>query len=173
MHCTRNLAVVSLAMVAALLIGCRKETTSAPGKSGTTGSAAHDHDHDHEAGPHGGHMLELSDGGQGAAHAEWLHDDKAGLVTVFLLEEDGTTAWPDAPAEISIVIRTGKDGDKTYKLTAVETLNDAPVQAAYTLSDPALVTALQVIVDQKEPVLQAMRGDKQYTGTIEAHHHDH
>ena len=80
--------------------GCSLESTPKGGskagqKSGDKDDHDHDHDHDghdhhdhdhaHMHGPNGGPVLELGDE---EYHAEWLHDDESGKVTVVLQPRD-------------------------------------------------------------------------------------
>jgi hypothetical protein len=164
--------VLGFAALTALGSGCNYKP-DAKSKDSSSKASNHGHDHDdHEEGPHGGHLVELAGPDGESAHAEWLHDDETNLVTVFLLGEDAKSPLKDAPPEITIEIRGGKT-PTSYTLPAIETYNDAPVEAAYAHADPLLLTGLRVIVESKEPQLKFMQGEAPWIGTFEHHDHDH
>ncbi len=184
MRITRGLTLLAYTLVfaAGLTIGCRPSpsadtaNTGSESGSGKGGAHAHDHDHDHdhdhEEGPHGGHLLALeAEGGSQSYQAEWLHDDQHGIITVFLLEGDQPLAADQSPESISIEIRTGNN-PMTYELPATPSEED-PSDIAYVIEEPALVTALQVIVEGQEPTLSATIGGTTYVGTFEKHDHHH
>jgi hypothetical protein len=170
-------ALPLMLLVPLVLSGCKKSPSTADGHGDEAHEDEHEHegehhhDHDHKDGPHGGHILELT-GGDKDYHAEWLHDDEKGTVTVFLLDEDQKTSLENSPPEVSIEIRTG-NSPKTYALPSTETVNDVPVLAAYSITDPELVTALEIVVEGNEPLLHVNIGEKPMTAKFEKHDHEH
>lgn len=90
-------------------------------------------EHKHEAkGPHGGEIAEVGD--KDDTHAELVHDEKAGKLTIYLLGKDQKTpvAIKDAP---KINLKT-KDGNKQIEMKAVEAKDGAASQ--YEATDEAL-----------------------------------
>ncbi|MBM3998832.1 MAG: hypothetical protein FJ297_04690 [Planctomycetes bacterium] len=134
------------------------------------GHAHHDHAHGHE-GPHGGHWLDLMSGDR-LVHAEWTHDDKTGLIAVYLSDASNNEPVSDPPPTIEIEIRTGKEPRK-YTLPLTATIREAPARAAYSIEDPALVTALAIIVEGSEPLLRATLEGKAFEAKFESHDHAH
>ncbi|MCW8131965.1 MAG: hypothetical protein KIS92_16585 [Planctomycetota bacterium] len=93
----------------------------------------HHHDHDHGAkGPHGGALQELGD--KDDTHAELMHDEKAGKLTLYLIGKDGKTpvAIKDAP-KLNL---KAKDGNKQIEMKAVDAKEGAASQ--YEATDDAL-----------------------------------
>jgi hypothetical protein len=83
------------------LVGCNSQ--SAP----PTAQAEHD-EHAHEAGgPHGGAIVEL-----GEHHAEVVHDDAAGTVTVYILDGAATTNVPVDATEATINVTHDGQGEQ-------------------------------------------------------------
>lgn len=169
------LAVYSLVLASIVALGCRPTPdtgTPAPQAGGSHDEHDHDHDHDHAAGPHGGHLLELTaSGAEKQYHAEWLHDDLNGVVAVYLLDGDEPLPQEGAPQTVTIATRSGKS-PKTYELSAATTEED-PDHIVYAIEEPALVTALQVIVEGEEPTLSATIGEHTYEAKFEKHEHHH
>jgi hypothetical protein len=168
-------------LVLAVVWGCGPAPTEtahehSDGTHAAAGHAGHDHDHgdhDHESlGPHEGHVLEL---GEEQYHAEWLHDDETGKVTVILLdseieEEVGTTA-----ESVTISVAIGQSDQRQYVLPAVNRSDEDPPKASrFELVEPALITALQ-IGEGVEAVLQVEIDGQTFSATIEheAHGHEH
>lgn len=100
---------------------------------------AHD-DHNHSAtGPHQGLLIEL---GSDEYHAEVVHDDAAGTVTIYLLDAAAKLAVTSDAEEVTINIRKG-DQPVQFKLAAKS--QEGQGEAAfseYTLHDKELVQFL-------------------------------
>lgn len=80
------------------------------------------HEHKHgEKGPRGGELLEVGD--KEDTHAELVHDEKAGKLTLYLLAKDLKTAVAikDAP-KLNL---KAKDGNKQMDLKAVDAKDGA------------------------------------------------
>ena len=167
------LVIVLILLVPMMLGGCQKRKDS----HGGAGHNGHHHEHEHAEGPHGGHMLELfaenssSAGQQAKYQAEWLHDDEQGIVTVYLLEADGKTPVSSPPEEVTITVRAGTETN-TYRLPVVEEVGGVPAEAAFSITEPALVTALEIVGEGEEPILRAQIGETPVSGKFEPHEHD-
>ena len=156
-----TLWIITIALCFA--VGCKSETADSP-EIVEPASGGHDHDHahhDHEAGPHGGHLVELP-----GHHAEWTHDE-TGLITVYLLGED---LEQEATAS-EVAIRTTIEGSepKTYNLTPVSATDGVAKQ--FEVKSKELLTALSVGEGVKAEMLVTMEGEE-HVGEIEHHSHD-
>ena len=105
-------------MSVALFVGCGEKP--APAKKAESQSASKGHegsdqkpdDHAHpEHGPHEGMLIEL---GKEEYHAELVHDDAAGTVTIYLLDGSAKNAVPITPEEV--VINLKHDGTLAIQL---------------------------------------------------------
>jgi hypothetical protein len=164
--------LTSLALVAAVNLGCNPKKDAADDQAGDHDHAHSDHGHDHDHAHDGGHTLALATpDGQKAGNVEWMHDDAEGTVTVLLRESNGQP-FESPPDEVVIEVRAGR-APQTYTLPATDTVNGAPAKAAYSLTDPALVTALQVIVEGQEPILRVGRPGANFEAIFLPHDHDH
>src|SRR5262245_44728901 len=105
---SHHLRLCALVISCIYLLGCKPSDPGAAKQSASSDAKHDDHDHhdhhddDHDAGVHGGHLLTLSAAGETAAfQAEWLHDEKQGVISVYLLD-DGKVMSEGMPAEVSI-----------------------------------------------------------------------
>jgi hypothetical protein len=170
---------VGTALLAAMgfAAGCSLESTPKGGskagqKSGDKddhdhdGHDHHDHDHAHMHGPNGGPVLELGDE---EYHAEWLHDDETGKVTVVLLDKAAKKEVTIESAEIAIEVKIA-DSEKTYALPAAGG-TDKP-SARFELEDKALLAALEGAGQEgTEAVLKVTINGKEYKAKFEPHEH--
>src|SRR3990167_6278455 len=91
-----------------LIVGCTVIlmaacNSSAPPAQPPVVKEASGHDHAHpETGPNGGHLVEL---GEEEYHIEWTHDDKSGLVTLYVLDGAAKSTVPVAAETISITAK--------------------------------------------------------------------
>ena len=97
-------------LVILTLVGCSSQ--SAP----PLAEAEHD-EHAHESGgPHGGAIVEL-----GEHHAEVVHDDAAGTVTVYILDGAATTNVPvDAKEAVINITREGLGKQFNLSVSPIE-----------------------------------------------------
>tara|TARA_B100001123_G_C15041323_1_gene919613 strand:- start:68 stop:637 length:570 start_codon:yes stop_codon:yes gene_type:complete len=134
----------------------------------------HDHgSHDHDAGPHGGHVLEL---GGHEYHAEWVRDDELSKITVYLwdnkIEEE---VFASSEVVISVTIN---EKTEQYKLEPeISTNDDSAMASQFTSSDASLLTALK-IGEGLEIRLEVEIGGTDFDVKIEHHedahgHHGH
>ncbi|WP_298859626.1 hypothetical protein [uncultured Gimesia sp.] len=128
-----------------------------------------DHGHDHPSeGPHHGSLIEL---GKEAYHAELVHDEKSGSVTIYILDSGATKNVP-VKAE-SVLINAKHDGKgQQFTLTAAREANDPEGQSSrFSTQDKALGELLEEHDTDARLVLE-IEG-KSYSGKIPAHDHDH
>jgi len=173
-----KLFIMALSIVASItLVGCG----DSPKSSGSSAHADHDehadhdghdhsgHDHsDHghaEEGPHQGSLIEL---GNEAYHAEMVHDEATGTVTVYLLDSAAKTSVPIDATEL-LVNLTHDSAAEQFKLAANPQENDPEGKSSrFVSTDAELVEDLDL--EGVEAKLVTTIAGKQYRGDI---HHDH
>lgn len=177
----RATATCSLVLTLAA-VGC-SGTSSAPSSGPLTVpppptvSADHGHSHDEHGhpteGPHHGLLVEL---GKEEYHAEVVHDDKEGIVTVYLLDGSAEKAATTDSPELAINVKHG-DKPEQFKLPATSEAADAKgTSSRFQLKDKELIEHL----DEKgaTATLQVTIGGTPFTGKIpqgghEGHGHSH
>ena len=93
----------TLLILALAAAGCGSPAANAP----VADAHDHEHEHEHEAGPHGGAIIELGDN-----HAELVHDDAAGTVTVYILDGAATANVPVDAADATINVTHDGAGEQ-------------------------------------------------------------
>lgn len=163
--------VAACVLSLATLMGCGgdgEQATSSSGDNHEHGDGAHgEHGHHHtDVGVHGGAIIEL---GNEAYHAELLHDEKAGAVTVYMLDAAASGAVPIEATELTINVT--HDGQaRQFKLAAAPAEGDPEGRSSqFTSSDAELIDALH----ESDAQLVVTIEGKQYRGAIEAHDHEH
>lgn len=125
-----------------------------------------DHGHPSE-GPHHGSLIEL---GNEEYHAELVHDEAAGTVTVYLLDASAKTSVPIY--ETKILVNLTHDGSaEQFELAASPQSTDPSGKSSRFVSTDAEL-AEDLDIEDVEAKLVATIGGKQYRGEIE-HDHDH
>lgn len=124
--------------------------------------------HDHPSkGPHGGALVEL---GNEEYHAEMVHDEKAGKVTVFLLDSAGKQAVPISARDLTVNIRrSGKPAQYRLKAAPLEGEEQGKC-SAFASSDKELLEHLDA--EGVEARLRVSINGKSYSGKLE-HSHEH
>ena len=149
-----------------LLIGCNGPANVNQQTTGGAADDGHNHSHSHMAGPHGGHIVEL---GHEAYHAEWLHDDDTGLVTIYVLDSAMEEVVPISASEITIDVQIG-DTSSRHLLAAVEPSEDGQT-AQFELSNKSLIEALKLAGQGADAIIRVEIGGKPYTGRFERDDH--
>ena len=144
------------------VVGCGQ---SEPGPIGSASPTTVDADDHPSEGPHHGELIEL---GNEAYHAELVHDDAAGSVTIYLLDSEAKKSVPIDTAEL--LVNLSHEGQaEQFKLAANPDVGDPPgMSSRFTSTDTELAEEL----DHSEAELVVMIGEKQFRGAI-AHDHDH
>ncbi len=149
--------------------GCTGESastgpeTSAPPDTVDT-HAGHDHPSE---GPHRGDLIEL---GNEEYHAELLHDEEAGTVTIYVLDGAATAQVPIDATEITINAK--HDGTpEQFPLAASPDANDPEGKSSRFVSDDKELAA-HLDEDGADPRLVLTINGKSYRGEI-THSHDH
>lgn len=163
---------MTLTIVSFTLSGCNSDSDqgktfdeSAP--ADVTMKDEHDHDHPSE-GPHHGSLIEL---GKEAYHAELVHDEKNGSITIYIL--DGAVKKSVPIKAESLLINAKHDGKgEQFTLAADPEASDPEGQSSrFTTKDKKLGEVLHEDGATARLVLEI--DGKSYTGEIHAHDHDH
>ncbi|RCS53893.1 hypothetical protein DTL42_01620 [Bremerella cremea] len=137
---------------------------------GGSPSKTDDHDvseegHDHASeGPHHGTLIEL---GEEEYHAELVHDDEAGTVTIYLLDAAGKEPVAIEAEELTLNVKAGDEAAQ-FKLAAADAADGKA--AKFTSSETDLAEAFDE--DGAETVLVVTIAGKQFRGNVK-HDHDH
>ena len=162
-----------LTILASALAGCDSS------QSGTASTAedAHEHADAHahaSGGPHGGSMLEL-----GEYHAELVHDDAAGTVTVYILDGAAAKNVPVDATEATVNLTHDGQGEQ-FKLAASPLDGEAAGWSSRFVSsdshlaedlDHAEAAAFVVTINGKQH--RAAIEHQHEDGEDQAHDHDH
>lgn len=132
----------------------------------------HDHSedgHDHPSeGPHHGHLVEL---GNEEYHAELVHDDDAGTVTIYLLDGSAKKAVPIDAAELMVNLKHDGKGEQ-FKIAAAPDEGDPNGKSSRFISDdPELGEDLDR--EGVEATLVVKISGKSYRGDMSHDHDDH
>ncbi len=165
--------ILTLTLIVNMLVvsGCSNDTATGPETAGPPDTVdSHDahegHAHPSE-GPHHGDLIEL---GNEEYHAEILHDEDAGTVTIYVLNGAATEQVPIAATNVTINVK--HDGKpEQFMLAASPDTNDPQGKSSRFVSkDKELAHHLDE--EGAEPRLVLSINGKSYRGTI-AHDHDH
>jgi hypothetical protein len=120
-----------------------------------------------EHGPRGGDLIEL---GNEEYHIEMLHDEKAGIVSFFLLDSTAKKGIAIPAKEVALNVKLNGKG-KQYKIAAAVQQGDpAGMTSCYATKDKELIDSLEK--EGVEAVIVLDIGGKQFRGKIEHHHED-
>ncbi|EMI22228.1 putative secreted protein [Rhodopirellula maiorica SM1] len=171
MKLSSKLFIFVLASATFGLVGCKDEGTNAgtgvessPPPATVDDHAGHAHPTE---GPHHGGLIEL---GNEEYHAELIHDDDTGSVTIYVLNAAATEQVPIESTEVTINVK--HDGKpEQFKLAASPDANDPQGKSSRFVSTDA---ELGEHLDEEgaDPKLVLTINGKSYRGTI-AHDHDH
>jgi hypothetical protein len=170
---SRILPPLSIVILMLTVAGCGGNSTE-PASSGTTETAGppatvdagHEHAHA-SAGPHGGSLIEL---GNEEYHAELVHDEAAGTVTIYVLDAAAKAAVPIDAVEVTINLKHEGRGEQ-FKLTASADQSDPQGKSSRFMSSDSELAADLDREDAEAQLALTING-KPYRGAIE-HHHGH
>jgi hypothetical protein len=137
---------------------------------GSTEPAATETGHDHAhgiAGPHGGSLIEL---GNEEYHAELVHDDAAGTITVYVLDSAAKASVPIEVTDVTINLKHEGQGEQFTLAAAPEPGDPEGRSSKFVSSDSELAEDLDR--EGSEPQLAITINGRSYRGAIE-HHHGH
>lgn len=163
---------LSVALASMTIIGCSGDNSSATHSDTPPNTPGSHDDHDEQEhahpseGPHHGDLIEL---GNEEYHAEILHDEDAGTVTIYVLNSGATEQFPIDATEVTINVK--HDGrPEQFTLTARPDANDPEGKSSRFVSgDKELAEHLDE--EAAEPRLVLTINGKSYRGTI-SHNHD-
>lgn len=172
-----KLCALSITGLAVGFLGCAGESATDGPETASPPATADSHDdhdgHDHgehahpSEGPHHGDLVEL---GNEEFHAEILHDDDAGTVTIYVLDSGATVQVPIEATEIMINVK--HDGKpEQFKLAATPDENDPEGKSSrFVSTDKELAAHLDE--EDAAPQLVLSINGKSFRGKI-THDHDH
>ncbi|MCO6044116.1 hypothetical protein NG895_09370 [Aeoliella sp. ICT_H6.2] len=148
------------------IAGCATESTDDGVESSAPPAAAGAHDHPTE-GPHHGSLVEL---GNDEYHAEMLHNEDTGGVTIYILDSTAKKAVPiDAQ---KITVNLSHDGQaEQFALAADPDAGDPAGKASRFVSTDAELGE-ELDHDHADVQLVVSVAGKQFRGTLQ-HDHDH
>ena len=169
-------AIVSMVVLSVVTAGCQPAATT-PTAPSTVPVEAHGHDHDEHGhsseGPHHGVLVEL---GNEEYHAEVVHDDATGTVTVYLLDASAKKNVTSDATEVTINVKHGEKPEQ-FKLPALPQDGESTGQSSrYALTDKELAEHLDETGAAARVSL--MIGGQPFSGVIPhadhaAHSHNH
>ena len=152
-----NRSMLLVILITLWCVGCSNQ--SAP----PTAEAEHD-EHPHESGgPHDGSIIEL-----GEYHAELVHDDAAGTVTVYVLDGTAKANVPVDATEATINVTHDGQGEQ-FKLTASPVEGEPAGFSSRFVSSEAELSEDLDREDAAAVVVITINGT-QHRGNIEHHH---
>lgn len=173
-----NTGLIRLSVALGLcLTGCTGSTPAPSGGGGvavspTTVTEVDDHGHGHDEhghpteGPHHGVLAEL---GNEEFHAEVVHDDTTGMVTVYLLDGHAEKSVTTTATELVINLKHG-DTPEQYNLVALpEDDNPAGQTSRFSLTDKELAGHLDDAAAAAK--LNITINDTPYSGAIPVEDH--
>jgi len=167
-----SLTLSFCATLALGLSGCGGESSDKAASSGGTETSAPPatveagHDHPSE-GPHHGSLIEL---GNEEYHAELVHDEQAGTVTIYILDSAAKTSVPIEAADVSINLKHEGRGEQ-FKLAASADPSDGTGKSSRFVSSEAEL-AEDLDREGAEAELVVTINGKPYRGALE-HEHGH
>lgn len=165
----RYLMIFTLA-VFVMAIGCDDQSAAPSGKSTTvsTPPPATVETHSHpDIGPHHGDLIEL---GNEEFHAEMVHDDAAGTITIYILDSAAKIAVPIDATELVINLKHDGKPEQFKLMPSADTGDPAGKSSRFTLKDADLVAHIED-ADADAKMSVTING-KPYSGAIQ-HSHDH
>lgn len=152
--------------------GCSKsppqgKSADPPSNARQSGANGHEEHAHPSTGPHDGHLIEL---GKEEYHAELVHDDDAGTVTIYILDHNAKDAVAIDAKELRINLKHDGKGEQ-FKLAAAPQDEDEKGKASrFVSSDKELSEDLDH--EGAEARLVVEIGGKSYTGKVKHDHDD-
>ncbi len=170
---------------AVLMLGLMSGCGSKPQEQSPTGASdahsaenvhhdgdGHDHrkdGHDHPSeGPHHGHLIEL---GNEEYHAELVHDETAGTVTIYLLDATAKERVAIEATELMVNLKHDGKGEQ-FKIAASPDKEDPSGKSSRFVSDDVEL-AEDLDREDADAVLVVTISGKSYRGAMTHDHHDH
>ena len=147
---------VALCVAICFQVGCQPaEESTETNAENAMPAGGHSHDHA-DLGPRGGHLLHLEPAG---AHAEWVHDDKSHIISVYFDDfEEGSVR--------AAVFCVDVNGSK-------EEFSLSANGGGWEVTSEALMNHINM-GESADVQLIVQHADEESTAKVEAHeHHDH
>lgn len=169
MHTTTTAALFLgcpiLCVALSTVAGCSDVDGPAPPTVSTPPPATLDpHDHPTE-GPHGGGLIEL---GNEEYHAELVHDEATGRVTIYLLDSAAKSAAMTEAAELKVNLSHEGQAEQFVLFSNPQAGDALGTASRFDSTDPELAEELDH--EGVKAQLVVMVGGKQFRGEI---HHEH
>lgn len=167
-HNVARFAVAGLVTLSLASFGCNG------GAADGSGDGHDDHDHSAHAHPtegtHGGPLIEL---GNEEYHAELIHDEKAGSVTIYILDAHAEKAVPIDATEVTINLKHDGMGEQ-FKLAASPDSGDPEGKSSKFVSTEAELSE-DLDHEGADAQLVVTIDGKQFRGAVAHDHegHDH
>ncbi len=164
-----KLFAMALFLVATVsFLGCG--SSEAPSTSAQAGGDEHaDHDeHAHPSeGPHHGSLIEL---GKEEYHAELVHDDDAGTVTIYLLDSAAKESVPIDATKVLVNLTHDGSAEQFELAASPQSTDPSGKSSRFVSTDKELAEDLDL--EGVEAKLVTTIDGKQFRGSIQ-HDHDH
>jgi hypothetical protein len=152
-----------------LLMGCpqQQQTYKELGKEDDVTNTSPPEEHHHDAGPHGGHIIEL-----GKYHGEvTVAPDR--VVTLYILDGEAKNAAPVADAKAELHVHSG-DQEQIVILTAAPLEGEADGKASrFSAGAEKIPESIKDIEDLEGEVVLIIAGEKTIGEIAHDHDHDH
>jgi len=168
--------VMTLSVVVSIaLVGCGSSTEAPPKASS---HADHDEHDDHEdgdehghpsEGPHHGSLIEL--GNNEKYHAELVHDETSGSVTIYVLDSAAKNAVPIEATEVRVNLSHDGEAEQFTLAASPDAGDPSGKSSRFVSTEEELAEDLDH--DGTEAKLVITIGGKQYRGAIEHDHDGH
>ncbi len=167
-----TLLTMALCVVSFTLAGCENKTeqgTKTFAESAPEDVTMDEHGHDHPSeGPHHGSLIEL---GKEAYHAELVHDEKSGSVSIYILDSAAKKSVPIKAESVLINAKHDGKGQQFTLAAAPESTDPAGQSSRFSTQEKTLGEVLDEKGTTARLVLEI--DGKSYSGEISAHDHDH
>lgn len=162
---------VSFCVVSFTLTGCNNadQGTKTFDESAPEDVTMDEHGHDHPSeGPHHGSLIEL---GKEAYHAELVHDEKTGSVTIYILDGTAKKSVPIKAESVLINVKHAGKGEQFTLAASPDSSDPAGQSSRFSTQKKTLGELLDEEGTTARLVLEI--DGKSYNGEVHAHDHDH
>ncbi|MDB4637788.1 MAG: hypothetical protein P8M30_18385 [Planctomycetaceae bacterium] len=158
-------------LVLALFTGCPEKEAEYQNYSDAdqNDDHGHDHGHEHHEGPHGGHVIELTE--DHSAHLEvTMGEDRT--ITIYVLADDVETAIPVAVGDVIFELEGEDDSEIKLELTPMPAEGEPEGTSSVFVVKGEIVPAEIDNLEKLHGHIHITIDGKEYEGELE-HDHDH
>ena len=167
----RLVAAAAVFSVAVSLAGCADSATDTGETDGTSSEpppATVEHAHNHPTeGPHHGALIEL---GAEEYHAEMVHDEDSGSVTIYILDSAAKVAVPIDATEVTVNLKHDGNAEQFKLAASPDTTDPTGKSSRFVTTDEELGEDLHG--EHADATLVVMINGKSFRGAMK-HHDDH